>query len=166
MNFGTITKMPQGICPMNLLTATLPPVDEPLLLEDELRLGRHFRILRSHRGRAATHFDFFKCKHKSQLIDFIETQVDKCPDRLSSNDRMLVICGSLKIVFGLGDRLKCHMHHALMNDNSELQTWLGLESEKDQSRLMVATNCLGTGIDFAAVRIVGIVRSAFKVTDW
>ena len=31
---------------------------------------------------------------------------------------------------------------------------------------MVATDCLKTDVDFAAVHIVGIVNSAFKATEW
>ena len=31
-------------------------------------------------------------------MNFVETKVDKCPDRLLPNDRMLVMCGYLKLV--------------------------------------------------------------------
>ena len=58
------------------------------------------------------------------------------------------------------------MHYPLMNDNSELQTWLGPHSEKHRSRLMVATICLGTSVDIVVVRIVGNSNSAFKATKW
>ena len=59
MNFGTITKMLQGRCPMTLLTATLPRINEPLLLEAESRLGGQCVMLCSRCGSAVMRFNLF-----------------------------------------------------------------------------------------------------------
>lgn len=131
-------------CPIVLLTATLPPVQEGEL--EASMLVRNATYIRASTARPNARYFVSWCQRKG-LEDTALVVCKRWAEKLErTGQKGVVYCLSKVQCEWIAEEVGCAYYHADVEERGErLQEWV------EQGGLIVATSALGTGVDYAGI---------------
>lgn len=146
-------------CPLVMLTATLPPVQE-IELEASM-LVRNATYIRASTVRPNARYFVSWCQ-QSKLEETALAMCNRWAVRLQqTKQKGVVYCLSKAQCERIAEQLGCAHYHAEVDDRAEqLQEWV------EQGGIIVATSALGTGVDFLGIVYILHVGMPWSMTDF
>jgi superfamily II DNA helicase RecQ len=146
-------------CPIVLLTATLPPVQEGEL--EASMLVRNATYIRASTTRANARYFVSWCQRR-KLEDTALVVCKRWAEKLrQSRQKGVVYCLSKGQCERMAKEIDCAHYHADVEERGErLQEWV------EQGGLIVATSALGTGVDYAGIVYILHVGMPWSMTDF
>jgi superfamily II DNA helicase RecQ len=147
------------LCPIILLTATLPPVREGEL--GESMLVQAAKYIRASTVRVNTRYFVSWCKQgeaQEMALATCRRQLQRLEERRLKG---VVYCHSKAQCEAIAEALGCGYYHAGVVDRAErLEEWL------QEGGFIVATSALGTGVDFAGIVFILHVGMPWSMIDF
>jgi len=146
-------------CPIVLLTATLPPVQEGEL--EASMLVRNATYIRASTARPNARYFVSWCQRK-KLEDTALVVCKRWAEKLGqTGQKGVVYCLSKAQCEWIAEEVGCAHYHADVEERGErLQEWV------EQGGLIVATSALGTGVDYAGIVYILHVGMPWSMTDF
>ena len=148
-------------CPMVLLTATLPPLQEEEL--ETSMLVKNATYIQASTVRPNARYFVSWCQRKA-LEDTALLMCERWAARLRrTGQKGVVYCLSKAQSERMADELGCAYYHAGMDADERaerLQEWV------EHGGLIVATSALGTGVDYAGIVYILHVGMPWSITDF
>jgi hypothetical protein len=146
-------------CPIVLLTATLPPVQEGEL--EASMLVRNATYIRASTARPNARYFVLWCQRKA-LEDTALVVCKRWAVKLGrTRQKGVVYCLSKAQCEWIAEEVGCAYYHADVEERGErLQEWV------EQGGLIVATSALGTGVDYAGIVYILHVGMPWSMTDF
>jgi superfamily II DNA helicase RecQ len=146
-------------CPLVLLTATLPPVQE-IELEASM-LVRNATYIRASTVRPNARYFVSWCQ-RSKMEETGLAMCKRWAVRLRQRKQKgVVYCLGKAQCERIAEQLGCAHYHAEVDDRAErLQEWV------EQGGMIVATSALGTGVDFPGIVYILHVGMPWSMTDF
>jgi superfamily II DNA helicase RecQ len=146
-------------CPIVMLTATLPPVQETDL--EASMLVRNATYIRASTVRPNARYFVSWCQ-RGKLEDTALAMCKRWAEKLrQTKQKGVVYCLSKAQCERIAEELGCGHYHAEVDDRAErLQEWV------EQGGLIVATSALGTGVDFPGIVYILHVGMPWSMTDF
>jgi superfamily II DNA helicase RecQ len=156
---ATLRNLRLLLCPIVLLTATLPPVREEEL--GESMLIRCAKYIRANTVRPNTRYFVSWCEQgeaQETAIAMCRRQQRRLGER---SEKGVVYCRSKQQCEAIAEELECGYYHAGVVDRVErLEAWLR------EGGLIVATSALGTGVDFPGIVFILHVGMPWSMIDF
>jgi hypothetical protein len=148
-------------CPMVLLTATLPPLQEGEL--EASMLVKNATYIRASTVRPNARYFVSWCQRKA-LENIALSMCERWAARLRrTGQKGVVYCLSKAQSERMAEALGCAYYHAGMDADDRadrLQEWV------EHGGLIVATSALGTGVDYAGIVYILHVGMPWSITDF
>ena len=146
-------------CPVVLLTATLPPVQEGEL--EASMLARNATYIRASTVRPNARYFVSWCQRKALESTALAMCKRWAIRLLRTGQKGVVYCLSKAVCESMAKELDCGYYHADADNRAEqLQEWV------EQGGLIVATSALGTGVDYAGIVYILHVGMPWSMTDF
>lgn len=139
-------------CPVVMLTATLPPLDQTRLLQrlklpaEQVRVFRSPHTTRTNIAYQVTHLDG---KDETAVTFIRQREAQWHP----SGGKVIVYCATTAQVDALAEQLGCDTYHGQMPEARKQQV-LDQFIQTPSGATITATNALGMGIDIPTIRAV------------
>ena len=145
-------------CPLVLLTATLPPREQPLLesklkIEEDSSIIKYFRLPTTRQNIHYSVIPFRNTKDCLQaVLDDIEREWETLQDPAA---RAIVYCRSIDDAERVGRQLKCGVYNSRLKSPAKKEVFSNwANGGPGICKFSSATSGLGVGIDIPSVRIV------------
>ncbi|KZS86501.1 hypothetical protein SISNIDRAFT_491903, partial [Sistotremastrum niveocremeum HHB9708] len=149
-------------CPVILLTGTLSPTSVSTL-QNQLHLGDLRQIRSPTTARPELRFNFERCS-RERLHPAVREYIRLHPS--TAQERGMVICRTKKDAEALAAATGAVLYHAGMSPELRIEAmnrWLN--GAEPQSRWIIGTKALSTGVDYPHVRWVILVEALDTIID-
>ena len=161
--FNVIQQLREGKVPFVGMSATLPPCAISKIVQKMHFIPRNTLLIRAPTMRHNIIYSVFQLTKPmhSNLEDLkyinhqgqshsIRQYINQFLDSFQFQERALVFCLTKRETEGVANWLQCNYYHSQSTNKEEvIESW-----EQGKEKVLVATNGLGTGYDYGAVKLV------------